>query len=106
MSAVEKFTNTVLGLMQWALSTVQTWCNEVGLTDNTDKTGFVVFTKKRKRRGFFEPYFFGARLSFSGSVKYLGVTLDSRLAWKEHVEVKVKKTQNLLCACRRECGAW
>jgi hypothetical protein len=89
--AVGKFPNTLSGLMQWALSTVETWCNEVGLTVNHDKTGLVAFTKKRKLQGFFEPYFFGARLSLSGSVKYLGVTLDSRLTWREHVEVKVKK---------------
>ena len=102
--AVGKFPNTVSGLMQWALLTVETWCNEVGLTVNPDKTGLVAFTKKRKLQGFFEPYFFGARLSLSGSVKYLGVTLGSRLTWRKHVEVKVKKARNLLWACRRACG--
>jgi hypothetical protein len=91
--------------MQWAISTVETWCNEVGLTVNPDKTGLVAFTKKRKLQEFFEPYFFGARLSLSGSVKYLAVTLDSRLTWREHVEVKVKKAGNLLWVCRRACGA-
>jgi len=29
--AVGKFPNTVSGLMQWALSTIELWCNEVGL---------------------------------------------------------------------------
>jgi len=43
-------------------------------------------------------------LSLSGSVKYLGVILDSRLTWREHVEVKVRKAYNLLWACRRACG--
>jgi len=43
-------------------------------------------------------------LSLSGSVKYLGVILDSRLTWREHVEVKVRKAHNLLWACRRVCG--
>jgi len=43
-------------------------------------------------------------LSPSGSVKYLGVILDSRLTWREHVKVKVRKVHNLLWACRRVCG--
>jgi hypothetical protein len=38
-------------------------------------------------------------------VKYLRVVLDSRLTWRKHVDVKVRKAHNTLCACRRACGA-
>jgi hypothetical protein len=103
--AVGKFPNTVSGLMQWALSTVETWRNEVGLSVNPEKTGLVAFTRKRKLQGFFEPQFFGVKLSLSGSVKYLGVILDSRLTWRGHVEVKARKVHNLLWTCRRACEA-
>ena len=78
--AVGKFPKTVSGLMQWALLTLETWCNEVGLSVNPDRIGLVACTSKRKLQGFFEPHFFGVKLSLSGSVKYLGVVLDSRLA--------------------------
>jgi hypothetical protein len=98
---VGKFPNTVSGLMQLALSTIETWCNKVGLSVNPDKTGLVTFTRKMKLTGFFEPQFFGVKLSLSESVKYLGVILDSRLTWRQHVEVKVRKAHNLLWACRR-----
>jgi hypothetical protein len=50
---VGKFPNTVSGLMQWALSTVEMWCNKVGLSVNPDRTGLVAFTRKRKLQGFF-----------------------------------------------------
>jgi hypothetical protein len=95
---VGKFPNTVLGLMQWALSTVAIRCSEVGLSVNP---GLVAFTRKRKLQGFFEPQLSGVKLSLSGSVKYLGVILDSQMTWKEHLEVKVRKVHNLLWACRR-----
>jgi hypothetical protein len=103
--AVAKFPNTVSGLMQWALITVETWCNEVGLSVNPDKTRLIAFTRKRKLQGFSEPPFFGVTLGLSGSVKYLGVILDSRLTWREHVDVKVRKAHNLLWTCKRFCGA-
>jgi hypothetical protein len=102
--AVGKFPNTVSGLMQWALSTVETWCNEVGLSVNPDKTGLIAFTRKRKLQGFFEPRLSGVKLRLSGSVKYLGVILDSQLTWREHVEAKVRKAHNLLWACWRLFG--
>ena len=76
--------------------TVEIWCNEVGLSVNPDKTGLVAFTRKRKLQTFFEPHFFGVKLSLSVSVKYLGVILNSLLTWRENVEVKVRKAHNLL----------
>ena len=62
---------------QWALQTVETWCGELGLLVNPDKTGLVAFTRKKKLPGFFEPCLFGKTLHRSMSVKYLGVILDS-----------------------------
>jgi hypothetical protein len=77
--AVGIFPNTLLGLMQWALHTAETCCYGGRLLVNPDKTEFVVFTKRKKPPGLFEPHFFGVSLSRSMSVNYLGVVLDSRL---------------------------
>ena len=101
---VWKFPNTVSGLIQWALNIVELWCSELGLSVNPDKIGLVAFMRRRKLPGFVEPRLFGKTLQRSMSVKYQGVILDSRLTWREHVDVKVKKTQNLMWACRRACG--
>jgi hypothetical protein len=103
--AVGKFPNTVSVLIQWALLTVETWCNEVRLLVNPVTTGLVAFTRKRKLTGFFETQFFGIKLSLSGSVKYLGVILDFRLTWRQHVDVTMRKAHSLLWPCRRACGA-
>jgi hypothetical protein len=102
--AVGKFPNTVSGLIQWALLSVEEWCGEHGLTVNPGKTGLVAFTRKRKLPGFFEPKLFGVPLQRSRSIKYLGVILDQRLTWKEHIEAKVGKARNMMWACRRACG--
>ena len=83
--------------------TVQTRCNEVGLSVNPDKTRFITFARKRKLPDFFEPQFFGVKLGLSGLVKHLGVILDSPLTWREHVVVETRKAHNLLWMCRRAC---
>jgi len=43
---VRKFPNTICGLMQTVLRTIETWCDKVGLSANPDKTGPVDFTRK------------------------------------------------------------
>jgi hypothetical protein len=101
---MRKFPNTESGLTQWVLYTVEASCNELGLSVNPDKTGLVAFTRKRKLPGFFEPRLFGKTLQRSMSVKYLGMILDSRLTWREHVNIRVRKAQNLFWACRRAFG--
>ena len=57
--AMGKFPNTVPGLIQWALGTVEAWYSELGLSINPDKTGLTAFTRKRKLPGFFQPHLFG-----------------------------------------------
>jgi hypothetical protein len=101
---VGKFPNTVSGLIQWSLHTVEMWCDELGLSVNPDKTGLAAFTRRRKLQGFFEPRLFGTTLYCSMLVKYLGVILDLWLTWREHAGVKMRKAHSLLWAHRRAYG--
>jgi len=52
------------------LQTIDTWCGQVILSLNPDKTE-LIFTRKRKLPGFFESLFFWVTLPCSMSVKYL-----------------------------------
>jgi hypothetical protein len=38
------------------------------------------------------------------TTKYLGVILDARLTWREHVDAKVRKGRNMLWACSVRWG--
>ena len=49
--AVGKFTNTVSGLTQWVLLTVEIWCSEIRLSVNPDKIGLLNLPVKENSRG-------------------------------------------------------
>jgi hypothetical protein len=70
-----KFLSTVRKFMQKALFIVQTWCWEVELSVNADKTSMVLFTNNRKLVGFKKPILFGTKLQLKNQVQYLGVIL-------------------------------
>jgi hypothetical protein len=57
-----KFLSTVCKIMQRALSQVQDWCVEVGLSVNPNKTTAILFTKNRNLNGFIKPTLFGSEL--------------------------------------------
>ena len=102
---VGKFPNTVSRLMQWAPLSVETWCNEVGLSVNPDKTVLVTITSKRKLPTFFEPQFFCVKLGLLRVGQVSRVILDSRLTCRKHVDVKMRKAYILLWVCRKACRA-
>jgi hypothetical protein len=73
--------------MQDALNCVENWCREIGLSVNADKTTMVLFTNNRKIGGFYNARLFGTELRITDKVKYLGVILDKKLDWKEHLKM-------------------
>ena len=98
------FEEVLSSLMSKAFRIVEEWCSESGLSVNPDKTGLILFTRKRKLLALSMPILFGTRLKLKDSVKYLGVILDSRLEWKEHIEERVKKALRIFWKCRTTFG--
>lgn len=99
-----KFLGTIGEVMQTALNRVQKWCQDRGLSVNPSKTEMVLFTRKRNVQDLVAPDFFGRSLRLTNQVKYLGVTLDSKLLWTPHVTTKVEKAIRALWQCRRMVG--
>ena len=90
-------------LMNQALEGVRQWCANNGLEVNARKTEAIMFTLKRKWR--MQPLVMnGTPISLSKKVKYLGVILDDKLNWTEHIKEKVKKIRRIMFQCKRVVG--
>lgn len=98
-----KHDETLSNRMQIALNYTLAWCKGEGLNVNPSKTTLVIFTRKRNVN-IKAPSLDGVQLTFSSRVKYLGVILDKKLNWSEHLEHVVNKATTALWACRRVIG--
>ena len=99
-----KFTQTIREVMQNALNVIVKWTVKEGLNISPQKRAIVPFTNKRNIKGLGLLTLHGKELQMLGEVKYLGVTLDSKLNWNQHLQKVIKKTQNIFALVRRTCG--
>ena len=91
-------------MTQKSLEAIMNWCTDNGLKLSTLKTHTVMFTWRRKWE-FSEPLTVnGTEISMRNSTKFLGVTLDSKLTWNEHIKNQCKKAKGILMQCRRAIG--
>ena len=79
--------------MQEALTVVAKWSATEGLNISPQKTAIVPFTNRRKIEGLGPLILQGKELQMLGEVKYLGVTLDSKLNWNQHLQKTIRKAQ-------------
>ena len=98
-----KFAHTVREIMQKALNVVAEWAVKEGLNISHHKTAMVLFTNRRKIEGLGPLKLHGRDLKMLDEVKYLGVTLDSRLNWNQHLQKIMRKTQTTFALVRRTC---
>lgn len=90
-------------LAQQVITKLDTWANTVGLGFNARKTVAVMFTKRRKWR--VKPIRLSeARIPLSKEVRYLGVTLNSRLCWTSEYNKRIQRAKCVLGQCRRAIG--
>ena len=72
---------------------------------NPDKSELVLLSRRNKFSGPLKPIqLFGKTLSYSDTVKYLGVILDNRLRWNSHVDYVVKKAKTVFWSYRSLTG--
>jgi hypothetical protein len=67
----------------------------------------MVFTRKYKPEPIEILKFGGREVVFTNSVKYLGVLLDPKIVWKQHITERKEKFFSSMWACRRAmCKSW
>ena len=69
---------------------------------SAEKTKAVIFTRQKVHFPL-DLQFNGKQIEVSGSANLLGVYLDSRLAWKSHIEKQVTKCKRLLFLLNKCC---
>ena len=81
--------------LQKMLDSLTAWGKRCGLHFNPEKSVAVVFTRRRKTPP--RPlYIDGKAIPYEKEVKYLGVTLDSKLHWKTHITEKISKAKRFV----------
>lgn len=77
--------------MEEALGKVYLWAARCGLSKKPTKTELTLFTTATTEPEFHLPRQTAQRLILSLNVKYMIVTLDPKLNWRLHIELKVRK---------------
>lgn len=80
--------------LQNHLNELQGWMNKWRIKVNTEKSQHITFTLRRKQC---PPLFLNNdRIPTKSSVRYLGLLIDNRLTWQEHIKTKRLTLNNRL----------
>lgn len=96
--------NTLSDNTTSALNRMRKWAEQKGLGVNPSKTEIVLFTKKYKIPSFDPPKIGDTALQIGKKAKYLGLTLDSKLLWRENIIERTRKANCALYACKKMLG--
>ncbi len=96
--AVGPDVGTLFSNMQQAINKAAKWAASCGLEFSPEKTTWMLFTNKRKpKKGKLKMY--GKEIQETTSTKVLGVTIDNKLLWNEHIKAKCSSAKRILMAC-------
>ena len=91
--------------IQLALNKIIAWGKDRGLVFNPTKTQAIIFDRAKKYKVSHPSIMMeGQELKFVDQIKYLGMTIQSRLSWTAHVVGQIKKANMLLNRARTVIG--
>ena len=95
---------TLRDLGQQYLSICNNWCEANGLKLNALKTKVIIFSRKHNLQLPRPINLHGLNIEFCKTVKYLGIKLDSKLNWQEHIQTTAQKCTKILFASKKMIG--
>ena len=100
--------NDLINIMNNELAKIKEWMNANKLSLNVTKTQYMVITGFKKMPNICNDILIdGTKIAMVHSVKFLGVIIDSRLTWSDHItyiKSKMSKSIGLLCKARKKLG--
>ena len=87
---------TLVDLAQPAIDCAVAWGEENDLSFSTRKTEVVLFTRKRNLKLSKKLRMNGEELEYMKEVKYLGIKLNHKLNWQEHILDRIKYCKGLM----------
>ena len=90
--------------IQKSINTINKWCKNNGLNISSLKTKVIMFTWRRKWELPSSLHLDCKPLKLDKATKFLGVHLDSKLNFNEHIKHIAKKATTSLMQCRKAVG--
>lgn len=88
--------STLLIMAQEALDAAVRWASSCGLELCPKKTVVMIFTNKTKLGVLPKLKLYGKDIEFATSVKYLGINIDNKLNFNQHLTDKIKKGKTIM----------
>ena len=89
---------------QKSINSINKWCKNNGLNISSLKTKILMFTWRRKWELPKDLLLDGKTIDLSQSTKFLGIHLDTKLNFNEHIKYITKKATMSLMQCKRAVG--
>jgi hypothetical protein len=100
-----KCLNTILQKLQKLINELTTALDTTGMKFSPQKTQVVIFSRKKINTDLIPKLkMYDAQIIFLDEVKYLGVTFDSKLTFKSHIQNSFTKAKRLLFSAKGIMG--
>ena len=96
--------NNIISTMNEEMVKMVEWLNINRLSLNTNKTHYIIFSSRKRAKSSEKIFINGNVIEKVDATKFLGVILDSKMTWNDHIchiKNKISKGIGILAKARR-----